>query len=76
MSDPTPIAAPAAPSEIVRETVLEEDALARWLDAIDKADVTSFDVEASSLDPMQTRIVGVSLSVAPGRGAYIPLDHR
>jgi len=76
LSDPTPIAAPPPPSEIVRETVLEEEALARWLDAIDKAEVTSFDVEASSLDPMQTRIVGVSLSVAPGRGAYIPLDHR
>ena len=76
LSDPAPIAAPPPPSQIVRETVLDEESLARWLDEIGKADVTSFDVEASSLDPMQTRIVGVSLSVAPGRGAYIPLDHR
>ena len=41
--------------------VLDEAALARWLDGIDRADVTAFDIEGSSLDPMQTRIVGVSL---------------
>jgi len=75
-SDNTPVAVPIAPAEIVRETVLDEDALVRWLDSVDKADVTAFDIEGSSPDPMQTRIVGISLSVAPGRGAYIPLDHR
>ena len=37
---------------------------------------TSFDTETTSLDPMQARIVGVSLSIAPGRACYIPLDHR
>ena len=61
------------PAEIVTtKWCSDEDALARWLDAIDKADVTAFDIEASSLDPMQARIVGISLSVAPGRGALHP----
>jgi DNA polymerase-1 len=76
LPDTTPIAAPPAPQEVARETVLDEEALARWLDLVDKADVTAFGTEGSSLDPMQARIVGVSLSVAPGRAAYIPLDHR
>jgi DNA polymerase-1 len=76
LSSSTPIAAPPAPAEIVREMVADEASLARWLDAIARADVTAFDIEGSSLDPMQARIVGISLSVEPGRGAYIPLDHR
>ncbi|MFO1306413.1 MAG: DNA polymerase I [Burkholderiales bacterium] len=76
VSDRTPIAAPPPPAEIVRETVLDEPALARWLAAVDAAEITAFDTEGSSLDQMQTRLVGLSLSVAPGRGAYIPLDHR
>jgi DNA polymerase-1 len=76
LSDQTPIATPAPPAEIHYETVIDEAALARWLDAVDRAEITAFDTEGSSLDPMQTRIVGVSLCVAPGRACYIPLDHR
>jgi DNA polymerase-1 len=76
LADKTPIASPPPPAEIHYETVQDEDALARWLDLVDRADVTAFDTEGSSLDPMRTRIVGISLSVAPGRACYIPLDHR
>ncbi len=76
VSDKTPVAAPPPPAQIVREMVQDEAALARWLDAIDRADITAFDTEGSSLDPMQTRLVGISLSVTPGRACYIPLDHR
>jgi DNA polymerase-1 len=70
------VVAPPAPSQIVRETVLDEATLEQWLERIDKAEVTSFHVEGSSFDPMQVRVVGVALCVAPGHGAYIPLDHR
>ncbi len=69
-------AAPPKPETIHYETVADDASLARWLDAIDRAEVTAFDTEASSLDPMQARIVGVSLAVEPGRACYIPLDHR
>jgi DNA polymerase-1 len=75
-SSESAIVAPPAPSEIVRETVQDEATLERWLERIDKAEVTSFHVEGSSFDPMQARVVGVALSVEPGHGAYIPLDHR
>ncbi len=69
-------AVPAPPPIIAYESVLDEAALARWLAAIDGADLVAFDTETTSLDPMQARIVGVSLSVEPGRACYIPLDHR
>ena len=67
---------PPAPSATHYEAVLDEAALARWLAAIDGAALTSFDTETTSLDPMQARIVGVSLSIEPGRACYIPLGHR
>jgi len=67
---------PAPPATIEYEAVLDEAALTRWLDAIDRASLTAFDTETTSLDPMQARIVGVSLSVEAGRACYIPLDHR
>jgi DNA polymerase-1 len=71
-----PVTAPPPPSEIHYEMVQDEAALARWLDEIDRAQVTAFDTETSSLDNIESRIVGISLAVAPGRAAYIPLDHR
>jgi DNA polymerase-1 len=58
------------------EMVVDEAALARWLDAIATAELVAFDTETTSLDPMQARIVGVSLAIAPGRACYIPLGHR
>jgi DNA polymerase-1 len=70
------IVAPPAPSQVVRETVQDEATLVQWLECIDMAEVTSFHIEGSSFDPMQARVVGVALCVAPGHGAYIPLDHR
>src|SRR4030095_9050768 len=69
------VPAPTPPAEIHYEMVFDEAALARWLDAIDRAEVTAFDTETSSLDNIESRIVGISLAVAPGRAAYIPLDH-
>ncbi|MCC7040641.1 MAG: DNA polymerase I [Burkholderiales bacterium] len=73
---PAAASAPPRPATIAYETVCDADALERWLAAIDRAAVTAFDTEATSLDPMQARIVGVSLAIEPGRACYIPLDHR
>jgi len=75
-ADPAPAAAPPAPAHKHYETVLDERALAHWLAVIDRAPLTAFDTETTSLDPMQARIVGVSLAVEPGRACYIPLAHR
>jgi DNA polymerase-1 len=41
-----------------------------------EAGVVAVDTETSSLDPMQADLIGISLCLAPGRAAYIPLRHR
>ncbi|MGE5088722.1 MAG: 5'-3' exonuclease H3TH domain-containing protein, partial [Candidatus Levyibacteriota bacterium] len=72
---PAPASArPALPTHY--ETVLDADALERWLAAIGAADLVSFDTETTSLDPMQADIVGLSLSIEPAVACYIPLGHR
>ncbi|MBC8723290.1 DNA polymerase I [Paraburkholderia sp. 31.1] len=58
------------------ETVQTWEQLDAWLDRIDAAELTSFDTETTSLDPMIAQIVGLSLSVEAGRAAYVPLAHR
>ncbi len=58
------------------ETIATEADLARWLALIDAAELTSLDTETTSLDPMTAQMVGISLSVEAGKGAYIPVAHR
>lgn len=71
-----PTAPPAAASiDKHYETVLTREALQRWLSRIEAAPLTAIDTETDSLDGMTARIVGISLSVAVGEAAYIPLRH-
>jgi DNA polymerase-1 len=58
------------------ETVLTEEQLDKWLALVDQAALTSVDTETTSLDPMTAQMVGISLSVEAGKGAYIPVAHR
>jgi len=58
------------------ETVTTNEQFERWLALIDRAPLTSVDTETTSLDPMAAEMVGISLSVEAGKGAYIPLAHR
>ncbi len=58
------------------EIVLSWDAFDAWFTQIDCAELTGIDTETTSLDEMQARIVGISLSTEPGRAAYIPLAHE
>ena len=57
------------------ETVLTWPQFDAWLARIEQAELTALDTETTSLDEMKARIVGLSLSVAPGQAAYIPLGH-
>ena len=59
----------------VYETVTDETALARWIAAAFKAGRVAVDTETNSLNAMQAKLVGVSLSTAPGKACYIPLAH-
>jgi DNA polymerase-1 len=69
-------AAPAAMARGEYEMVVTEAQLERWMALIDAAALTSVDTETTSLDPMTAQLVGISLSVEPGKGAYIPVAHR
>jgi DNA polymerase-1 len=57
------------------ETVLDEAAFERWYEALSQADVFAFDTETTSLDYMNTQIVGLSFCIEPGKAAYVPLAH-
>ncbi len=57
------------------DLVLDEEALEAWLDEVEQAGFFAFDTETDSLNYMQARVVGVSLSVRPGEAAYVPLAH-
>ncbi|RKF31409.1 DNA polymerase I [Paraburkholderia fungorum] len=58
------------------DTVQTWEQFDAWLEKINAAELTAFDTETTSLDPMTAQIVGVSLSVEPGYAAYVPLAHR
>jgi DNA polymerase-1 len=58
------------------DTVQTWEQFDAWLEKINAAELTSFDTETTSLDPMTAQIVGLSLSVEAGRAAYVPLAHR
>ena len=53
-----------------------EGALNLLAGRIREAGVVAVDTETTSLDPMTAEMVGISLSVEAGKGAYIPVAHR
>ncbi|GLS02873.1 DNA polymerase I [Chitiniphilus shinanonensis] len=79
---PAPAPAPTIeidqPATVERhyEAITTEAQLDDWLARIMAAPVVSIDTETTSLDPMQARIVGISLALEAGRAAYLPLAHR
>ncbi len=62
-------------STLVYETVLTWEMFDAWLAKLMSADLVAIDTETTSLDEMRAEIVGISLSVAPGQAAYIPVAH-
>ncbi|AWN40601.1 DNA polymerase I [Methylobacterium durans] len=58
------------------ETILSLEQLDAWIAEAEEAGVLAVDTETDDLDANRAGLVGVSLAVAPGRAAYIPLAHR
>ncbi|MEJ2759459.1 MAG: DNA polymerase [Anaerolineales bacterium] len=52
-----------------------EEALTKLVKELNAAEMIAFDTETTSTDKMQARLVGISLSVEPGKGYYIPVGH-
>ncbi|BCZ80968.1 DNA polymerase I [Paraburkholderia terrae] len=68
--------APTVDGEHEYDTVQTWEQFDAWLDKINAAEITSFDTETTSLDPMTAQIVGISIAVEAVKAAYIPLAHR
>ncbi|HEX7776900.1 MAG TPA: DNA polymerase I, partial [Parvibaculum sp.] len=64
---------PFAAAKHVAVTTLAE--LHAWIARAREAGVVAIDTETDSLDPMQARLVGFSMSIVPGEACYVPLQH-
>ena len=74
---PTPQAAPEAPFDTAAYTCIRDAAtLADWLARATDQGFVAVDTETTSLDEMRAELVGVSLALAPGVAAYVPLGHK
>jgi DNA polymerase I len=68
----------AVPSEAIVKryaTLTTPDALDAWMACVEATELTALDTETDSLDPLQAALIGISMAIAPGEAAYIPLRH-
>ena len=72
-AEPEPVMEPGPAPEYV--TVLTVDELRRAVILCREAGDFAVDTETDGVDPMQARLVGISLSCRPGSGWYIPVGH-
>jgi DNA polymerase-1 len=70
-----PRAALARCSQEAYETILDRAQLLRWLEKLYASPLVALDTETTGLDPMNATLVGLSVAIAPGEAAYLPLGH-
>ncbi len=58
------------------KTIFTDAELDEVIAAINQAELTCFDTETTSLEPMLAKIVGLSFAWTPFEAVYIPLAHR
>src|SRR5690625_2895167 len=63
-------AAQVNPDAISYHTITDLDTLKEWLQRLQQAELVALDTEATSLDPMQARLVGMSFSIQAGEACY------
>ncbi len=56
-------------------TVMNIEQLKQMISEIEKADIVSFDLETTSIYALQANIVGLSFSIKPDYGWYIPVEY-
>ncbi len=71
-----PAAAPVPTGPAQYDVIQTEDALAAWVAQARDTGMVAIAVQADGPDPMKARLVGIAVSVAPGRAGYIPIRHR
>ena len=65
----------AAPAEVDYELVQDPDRLKAWIERALAQGFVAVDTETTSLNAVRAELVGISLSVEPGRACYIPVGH-
>lgn len=73
---PEATGADAPPAETEYTLVQDLDTLRTWIAEAERAGHVAIDTETTSLNSMQAELVGVSLSIIPGRACYVPLAHK
>jgi len=68
---PSPTSATRSPAAVVDDPAQ----LGAVIAACRRASIVALDAETSSLDPMRSEVIGLSLAVAPGRSWYLPFAH-
>ena len=71
----TPKGVDADFAEAKYTAVTELADLETWVEKAREQGHVAVDTETDSLNPMQARLVGVSLSLVPGTACYVPLQH-
>ena len=57
-------------------SILDEKSLDKWIKILSEKTVIAVDTETSSLNPLDTKLVGVSFSYEHNKACYIPLAHK
>ncbi|RBI85694.1 DNA polymerase I [Rhodosalinus halophilus] len=70
----TPAPAPFEPQAYI--CIRDMGTLADWIARARAQGWVAFDTETTGLDEMRCELVGVSLALAPGEAAYVPLAHK
>ena len=65
----------AAPAELNYQAVTTEAQFAELLAKLERAEAVGIDTETTSLNPLEARLVGISIAFAAGEAVYIPLGH-
>ncbi|MFZ9035826.1 MAG: DNA polymerase I [Francisellaceae bacterium] len=63
------------PIEPDYEIITDEPAFQKLCQKLKKVDLFAFDTETTALNTFDARLVGLSFSLYPGHGVYIPLTH-
>lgn len=63
------------PEKIDYQTILDSDQLNTLINDIKKAERLAISIETDGAQFMQTKVIGLSLSIKPGQASYIPLQH-
>ena len=74
--EPESVVAEDYSKNIEYEIIYTDAQLTDWISQLKNIDLVAIDTETTSLNYMQAEIVGISLAIKAGRGAYIPLAHR